>query len=115
MVNEIINVLQSNLLDIIISVISIVVSYYIIPVIKNDLIPFLKEKRVLNIIKNFVDGVEKMAESGIIQKCDKKEKVIQLLENKGIEVTSEIDALIEACVKQLDIIANAAVKEIKTQ
>lgn len=113
MANEILNVLKNNLLDIIIAIISIVVSYFIIPAIKNDLIPFLKEKRILNIIKKFVEGVEKMAESGIIEKSNKKEKVIELLTNKGITVTPEIDVLIEACVKELDIIVDTVVSEVK--
>ena len=63
MMNEILNVLQNNILDIVIAIISIIVSYFIVPAIKNDLIPFLKEKRLLNIIKGFVKGAEKMAES----------------------------------------------------
>lgn len=113
MMNEILNVLQNNILDIVIAIISIIVSYFIVPAIKNDLIPFLKEKRLLNIIKGFVKGAEKMAESGIIEKGNKKEKVIELLEKKGITVTPEIDILIEACVKELDIIANTVVNEVK--
>jgi high-affinity Fe2+/Pb2+ permease len=115
MANEIVNVLKNNLLDIIITIISLVVSYYIIPTIKNDLIPFLQEKRMLNIVKTFVEGVEKMTEAGIIEKCDKKDKVIQLLESKNIKVTPEIDVLIEACVKQLDIVADNVINEIKEQ
>lgn len=110
---EIINVLTDNLLDIVIAVISILVSYYVIPAIKNNLIPFLKEKRLLNIIKGFVNGVEKMAESGIIDKSNKKDKVVELLEEKGITVTPEVDALIEAAVKELDIIASTVVDEVK--
>lgn len=113
MAKEIIDVVTENLLKIIIAVISILVSYYVIPAIKNNLIPWLKEKRILNIIKNLVEGVEKMAESGIIPKANKKEKVIELLNGKGIEVTPEVDVLIEACVKQLDIIVGTVVKEVK--
>lgn len=111
--NEILNVLKSNLLDIIIAILSIVVSYFIIPAIKNVLIPFLKEKRILNIIKKFVEGVEKMAESGAIEKSNKKDKVIELLESKGITVSPEIDVLIEACVKELDIVTSTVVSEVK--
>jgi hypothetical protein len=56
-----------------------------------------------------------MTEVGIIEKCDKKDKVIQLLESKNIKVTPEIDILIEACVKQLDIVADNVINEIKEQ
>ena len=113
MTKEIVDILTENLLDIVIAVISIIISYHVIPAIKNNLIPFLKEKRLLNIVKGFVKGVEKMAESGIIEKCNKKEKVIELLKSKDIAITPEVDALIEASVKELDIIVDTVVTEIK--
>lgn len=113
MTKEIINLLTDNLLDIVIAIISIIVSTYAIPAIKNNLIPFLREKRLLNIIKSFVKGVEKMAESGMIPKANKKDKVIELLTEKGIAVTPEVDALIEASVKELDIIIDTVVTEVK--
>lgn len=113
MTKEIIDVLTENLLNIVITIISIIISYYIIPAIRNNLIPFLKEKRLLNVIQGFVRGVEKMAESGIIEKCNKKDKVIELLNEKGIVVTPEIDVLIEASVKELDIIIDTTISEIK--
>lgn len=112
MVEMIINVLSENLLDVVISVISIVVSYYVIPAIKNDLIPWLKEKRMYDIVKKLVHAAEKMAKSGAIEKCDKKEEVVRLLRNKGIIVTEEIDTLIESAVEELDLIASTIHKEI---
>lgn len=113
MLEELLNVVTNNVLDIIIATISIVVSYYVIPAIKNDFVPWLKEKRLNGIIKNFVEAVEKMAESGQIEKKDKKSTVIKLLEEKGVEVTNEIEVLIEAAVKQLDIVTDALKEEIK--
>ena len=113
MVDEIVKVLVDNGLEVIIAIISILVSYYVIPTIKDTLIPFLKEKRLLNTIKCFVEGVEKMAESGHIEKVNKKAKVIELLEAKGIEITAEVNVLIEACVKELDLVADTAIQEIK--
>lgn len=115
MLNEIIKVLIDNGLEVIIAILSIVVSYYVIPAIKADLIPFLQEKRMLNVIKSLVEAAEKMAESGIIEKCDKKAKVIELLNKKGITVSEEIDALIEACVKELDLITGTIVEEVKKE
>lgn len=109
---EIWNLILPNITEIIVTIISVVVARYVIPCIKNDLIPWLKEKRLYNTIKNFVQAVEKMAESGVIKKCDKKAKVIELLEKNGIVVTVTIDALIESAVKELDLIASTFYDEI---
>ena len=109
----ILNIVTENVLDIVIAVISIVVSVYLIPIIKNDLKPWLEEKRIYSLVKKFVEAAEKLAESGVIEKIDKKAKVIELLELKGIVVDEEIDAFIESAVKQLDIVASTVVEEIK--
>ena len=37
-------------------------------------IPWLKEKRLYNIVKSFVQAVEKLSETGVIEKADKKAK-----------------------------------------
>ena len=87
-----------NILEIIITIISLVVARYVIPFIKSDFIPWLKEKRLHNIIKTFVQAAEKLAESGVIEKIQKKEKVVELLEKNGIEVTETIDSFIESAV-----------------
>lgn len=108
----IINALTTNVLEIILAVISIVVSYYIIPCIKDDLVPWLKENRIYNIVKKFVQAAEKLAESGVIEKCDKKQYVIDLLTGQGIEITAEIHSFIESCVKELDLITSTARDEI---
>jgi hypothetical protein len=104
--------ITENVLDIIIAVISIVVSYYIIPAIKNDLVPWLKDKRIYDLVKRFVEAAEKLAETGAIDKSEKKQKVIEFLEEKGIIVTVEIEAFIESAVKQLDLVTDAAKDEI---
>lgn len=102
----------SNILEIISTIISLVVAFYVIPCIKSDLIPWLKEKRLYNTVESFVRAAEKMAESGMIKKCDKKEKVIELLKNKGIVVNEMTEAFIESCVKELDIITSTVYEEI---
>lgn len=109
----ILNVITENVLDIVIAIISIVVSVYLIPLIKNELKPWLEEKRIFNLVKKFVEAAEKLAESGAIEKVDKKTKVIELLESKCITVDAEIDAFIESAVKQLDIVTSTVVEEIK--
>lgn len=101
-----------NILEIVLTIISLVVSYYVIPSIKSDLIPWLKEKRIYSIVKNFVQAVEKMAETGAIDKTTKKAKVIELLQSKGINVDSTVETLIESCVKELDILTSVVVEEI---
>lgn len=112
MLEIILNSILSNLTEIIATIISLVVAYYVIPCIKNDLVPWLKEKRLYNTVKNFVQAAEKLAESGVIEKIDKKAKVVELLENKGITVDKTIEALIESCVKELDLVTSVIYEEI---
>jgi hypothetical protein len=101
-----------NILEIIITIISLIVARYVIPFIKNDLIPWLKEKKLYGTIKKFVQAVEKMAEAGVIEKGLKKEKVLELLAQNGVEVNPVVDSFIESCVKELDIITSTAYDEI---
>ena len=108
----IIDAILPNILEIIVTIISLVVARYVVPCIKNDIIPWFKEKKLYGTIKKFVQAVEKMAESGIIEKCDKKTKVIELLEKNGIVVTDTVDGFIESCVKELDIITSTLYDEI---
>ena len=112
MLEMIINATVENILEIILTIISLVVSYYVIPCIKNDLVPWLKEKHLYHSVKTFVQAAEKMAESGIIPKADKKQIVIQLLEKKGIQVDETVDSFIESCVKELDLITGTIKEEI---
>lgn len=112
MFETIMEAILPNILEIIITIISLVVARYVIPCIKNDLIPWLKEKRLHGIVKNFVQAVEKLAESGVINKSEKKDKVVELLASKGIVVDSVVEAFIESCVKELDIISSVVYEEI---
>lgn len=112
MLEVIYNAILPNILEIIGTIISLICAYYIIPYIKEDLIPWLKEQRIYSIVKTFVQAVEKMAESGIIEKADKKQKVIELLARKGIVINATIDAFIESCVKELDMVSSVVLEEI---
>lgn len=112
MVETLLDSILSNVLEIIATIISLVVAYYVIPYIKSDLIPWLKEKHLYNMVKSFVQAAEKLAESNVIPKSEKKQKVIELLENKGITVDATIDAFIESCVKELDIVTSTIYEEI---
>lgn len=106
------NSIADNVFEIIGSVLSVIVAYYIIPAIKNDLVPWLKDKRVYSLIQRLVQAAEKMAEAGMIPKVDKKATVIKWLKEQGIEITSEVDAFIESAVKELDMITGVVVGEI---
>ena len=109
---EILNAILPNVLEIIVTIISIVVARYAIPCIKEDLVPWLKEKRLYNTIKKFVQAVEKMAETGVIDKASKKQKVVELLKAEGIVITDTVNAFIESCVKELDLISSTIYEEI---
>ena len=108
----ILNSILPNILEIVTTIISITVAYYVVPYIKSDLIPWLKEKHLYGMIKSFVQAVEKLSESGVIKKDNKKSMVIQLLESKGIVVDATVGAFIESCVKELDIVTSAAYGKI---
>lgn len=108
----ILDAILPNILEIIVTIISLVVARYVIPYIKDDMIPWLKEKRLYNIVKSFVQAAEKLAESGVIEKVQKKDKVIELLKKKGIEINETVEAFIESCVKELDLISSTFYDEI---
>lgn len=72
------------------------------------LVPWLKEKRLYDICRQFVRAAEKLAANVTL---DKKQYVIDCLTNKGIKVTPAVDALIEAAVEELDIAIGKAGKE----
>ena len=112
MSETILNAILPNILEIIVTIISLVVSYYAIPYIKNDLIPMLKEKHLYDLVKKFVQASEKMAESGVIEKTYKKSMVIRLLENNGIAVDKTIESFIESAVKELDIATTVIYEEV---
>ena len=63
-------------------------------------------------MKKFVEAAEKQAEAGTIDKAAKKRFVVELLESNGITVTPEINAFIEAAVKELDLAEKNAIGEI---
>ena len=107
----IMNSVTNNMLEIVLTVISCIVSYLVIPTIRDTIIPWLKQKHIYHLIKIFVQAVEKMAESGAIEKTDKKQMVVDLLNKNGIEITASIDAAIESAVKELDLINNAIKEE----
>lgn len=115
MMEQILDVIATNVLDIVIAVISIVISMYLIPLIKTELKPWLEEKRIYNLVQKFVEAAEKLYETGVIEKKDKKEWVINLLKQNGIEVNAKMEAFIESAVKKLDMVLDTVKDEIKAE
>lgn len=74
-----------------------------LPWMQEVAIPWLKERHLYNLICCFVRAAEKLADTGVIDKTTKKEYVVKLLKQKGINITSEVDALIESAVLDLDM------------
>ena len=109
----IIELLTNKLLETVLAIVSIVISVYVLPLIKNNLRPWLEEKRIYNLVEKFVEAAEKLAETGAITKDQKKEKVIEWLEAQGIVVTIAIEAFIESAVKQLDLVTGAIKDAVK--
>lgn len=76
-----------------------VITFYI----KTVLVPWLQDKQIYTTVQRFVQAAEKLAEAGdLTTGPDKKSYVIRLLQSKNIEVTPEIEALIESAVEELD-------------
>lgn len=100
----IMSVILSNLFEVIGSIITIIVSYYVIPAIRDQLIPLLKEKRLYDIVYRTVMAAEKLGATDQIKKADKKIYVISILKKKGIKITPEVESLIETACKEIDLI-----------
>ena len=106
--NEFLNLLAENLLEFVLAVIATAITCFVIPwakstvspFIKETVIPWLKEKRLYGVVEHFVEAAEKYAEN---HEIDKKQYVVDLLKDKGIAITPEIEAYIESAVKKLDL------------
>lgn len=115
MTEMIIEAVTTNVLDMVLAVLSIIVGVYLIPLIKKELKPWMEERRVYGLVSKFVEAAEKLAETGVIEKVDKKNTVLKLLENNGIKVTSTVEAFIESAVKQLDLVIDTVKDEVKPE
>lgn len=68
------------------------------------ILPWLKQQVWYSAIKWLVNAAEKLAESGQISKDYKKKYVLRLMQMLRIPVNDFTSALIEAAVKELDIL-----------
>lgn len=97
------NEVASIAIKLVFAVISVIFTTTVVPWIKNTVTPWLKQKYLYSVVKSYVNAAEKLAETGMIEKIDKKGYVVSLLTSAGVNVTSDIDALIESAVKELDM------------
>lgn len=100
---ELFNELATILIKIVGAGVVLVTAKTVVPWIRNDLIPWLREKRLYEVVQSFVFAAEKLGETGAIDKDEKKAWVIDALVDKGIEVTADVLALIECAVEELDL------------
>lgn len=92
---EIVSLATSLVVKLIIAGVAALITYYVIP--------YLKEKKIYDTVSKLVKAAEKLAQNEQIDKDKKKEYVIDLLTSKGVEVTPLINAMIEAAVTELDL------------
>lgn len=97
--------------DAIITICGLVFTGVCIPWVVKTGIPWLKEKHLYNIIITLVKAAEKMANAGSLT-TPKLDYVVQMLEKKGITITPEVRAMIEAAVQDLDIAIDGAIGQL---
>jgi hypothetical protein len=97
--------------DAIITICGLVFTGVCIPWVVKTGIPWLKEKHLYNIITTLVKAAEKMANAGSLT-TPKLDYVVQMLEKKGITITPEVRAMIEAAVQDLDIAIDGAIGQL---
>lgn len=68
-------------------------------------------KAAYGIVTVLVKAAEKQREAGTLT-IPKYDYVVQMLEAKGIKVTAEVKAVIEAAVKELDIAVDSAIGKL---
>ena len=68
------------------------------------LLPWLRDKRLIGVVRHAVEAAEKLAENAAI---DKKEYVCETLRSAGYTITPYCEALIEGCVMELDLVISA--------
>jgi len=110
--NEYVSLVVNNLMENVFAGLALVVTAVVVPWFKGTAIPWLKEKRLYSLVAMFVRAAEKKAEAGTLAKPLKKDYVVELLEERGYTVTPEVDAFIEAAVKELDNAAQFTIGEL---
>ncbi len=99
-VNDFWTLLLNHLVELAVTAILAVITCIVLPWLKNTAVPWMKEKRLYTIVSRFVQAAEKYSKT---QPVDKKQWVVSLLKNKGIDLTPEVEAYIESAVQELDV------------
>lgn len=88
---------------IIFAIVGIVLTSVLVPWLKNDFIPWTKEKHLYGLVRKFVLAAEKLGETIGMNGTEKKKYVIELLKAKGYALNPELDAFIEGAVREMDM------------
>lgn len=104
--------IASGILQIVCALIGILLTAVVVPWLKTSAIPWMKEKQLYGLVKKFVQAAEKLAETGALERGEKKDYVVNLLEQKGYHMNAETEAFIESAVKELDMAVEAGWGEI---
>ena len=90
--NAIVEILLNHVVEIVFAILGVLLSTVVIP--------WLKDKRLYGVVKDFVKAAEKYAQTNDI---DKKTWVLAQLEKAGVKINATVDALIEKAVYELDV------------
>lgn len=108
------NIDLTPILTAIIALIGAIITYYVIPVLKGK-ISAEQWNEITKWVKIAVAAAEQMKDAGIIN-VPKKDFVLEFLRDKGITITdSELDALIEAAVFEINKAKNLLEKDLSLQ
>lgn len=108
------NNLTYQILTLLISLLGVLLTYYVVPLLKSKI-----SSEKLDIIEKWVAvavaAAEQMKDVGMLT-VDKKKYVYEFIKGKGITITdSELDALIEAAVYELNRAKNLLFKDLDLQ
>lgn len=108
---ELVPQITDVVVDAILTICGLVFTGVFIPWLVKTAIPWMKEKHLYTVVSTFVKAAEKMASAGTLP-VPKLDYVVQMLEERGITVTAEVRAMIEAAVQDLDIAIEGAVGQL---
>lgn len=104
--------IAGGVLRVVCALIGVLLTAVVMPWLKTSALPWLKEKRLYSLVQKFVQAAEKLAETGVLERKDKKQYVVDLLEQNGYKVNAETEAFIESAVKELDMTMQTGWEEI---
>lgn len=97
------------LFRVVLTAMAVIITSVLIPWLRKECIPWLKERRLYGLVSTFVQAAEKVYQNMSGAGTDKKQFVIDALRDKGYEITDEIAAYIESAVEELDLFTLSAV------